>query len=115
MNLLKVRKVLEVTLKYQKTDMTICSLKTLQCPKCGWSGNDYDCARLAIEQMRAIKIVDKHDFLLPRFESWDFRYCPKCLYTCLILFNQREYDNLVTSKTHSIDEEVQKYLNRERK
>jgi hypothetical protein len=95
--------------------MNIESLHTLFCPKCGWHGNDYDCSRLTIKEMQMIGIADQHGFLLPRYQSWDFRYCPKCLYTKLLLFNQKEYANAIMGISYNIDEETKKYLNREKK
>ena len=62
---------------------------TLICPECGWHGNDYDCGRLTINEMRAIGITGKHDMLLPRYSSWDHRYCPTCLNVKLLLINQK--------------------------
>ena len=100
---------------YEKIDIQ--TLKTLFCPKCGWSGNDYDCGRLTIKEMQFIGIADQHGFLLPKYQSWDFRHCPndKCLYTKLLKFHQKEYVDAITGISSVIDKETQKYLNREKK
>ena len=95
--------------------MNIQTLRTIFCPKCWWVGNDYDCGRLTVIEMQAIGVADEKGFLLPRFKSWDLRYCPKCLYTKLTLIHQKEYENLVSNNDISLDEDTQKYLNREKK
>lgn len=90
-------------------------LRTLFCRECWWVGNNYDCGYLTINEMQVIGIADNKGFLLPRFKSWDLRYCPKCLNTRLTLINQKEYENMVTSGNVPLDEDTQKYLDRKRK
>lgn len=94
--------------------MDITKLKTILCPKCGWHGNDYDCGRLTVREMQTIGIADEHGFLLPRYKSWNLRYCPECLYTRLLLINQKEYDKAINPNV-KISIEDQQWLDRTKK